>query len=431
LFIDLDDFKTVNDNYGHQIGDQLLTTAAQRIQGCLRADDLAARVGGDEFAVLLRRVADQAAARSVAQRIADALAEPVTIGDVVVGCQASIGLAVSPAHDPLNRLVRQADIALYSSKAMGKGQWRQYREDMAAPLRQHLEDRRRLELAIQQQKLRLHYQPVVDLRTAEPIGFEALIRMDDDPPMTANEIVAVAEDTGLITTLGIWVLDQALAALPVLNPSSTHSQRYISVNVSARQLRQPDFVDTVRARLNRAHADPALLVLEITESQLVGGDADRAWTFLSDLRHDGVRIALDDYGTGYASLGYLHQPVFDVIKTDSSLLGGPDRQRNLILLDAVCRLCQRLSLDLVVEGVANQRDLQLAAAAGAYHAQGFYFAPALTLADAASWQFTRDQGTAVTGTQQHGSTNIENDANTGEPYGPANDGTQAIHDDGR
>src|SRR5262249_4626251 len=141
LFIDLDDFKTVNDNYGHQIGDQLLTTAAQRIQGCLRSDDLAARVGGDEFAVLLRSVADQDSARGVAQRIADALAEPVAIGDVVVGCQASIGLAVSPAHDSLNTLVRQADIALYSSKALGKGQWRQYREDMPAPLRQHLEDR--------------------------------------------------------------------------------------------------------------------------------------------------------------------------------------------------------------------------------------------------------------------------------------------------
>jgi diguanylate cyclase (GGDEF)-like protein len=384
LFIDLDDFKIVNDTYGHRVGDQLLTEVAGRITACLRTDDLAARLGGDEFAAVLRNIADLGAAHEIAQRIADALATPATLGDIIVDCQASIGVAYAAGPGDTDTLLRQADIALYNAKAAGKGHWRQYHDGMVAPTRQHIEDRHRLEEALRDGRLSVYYQPIVDLHTADPIGFEALIRLSDEPPMTPDEVIAVAEDTGLIATLGVWILDQALAALPVLNPPGISKPRYVSVNVSARQVRQPDFVETVRRRIADTDADPALLVLEVTENMLVGGDTDRAWTFLADLRRHGVRIALDDYGTGYASLGYLRQPVFDIVKTDRTFLIDPG-PRNLILLQAVHGVCERLNLDLVVEGVENVAGLNLATAAGAQHGQGFHYTPALPLEAAATW----------------------------------------------
>jgi diguanylate cyclase (GGDEF)-like protein len=384
LFIDLDDFKIVNDTYGHRVGDELLTEVAERIKACLRADDLAARLGGDEFAVLLHDVADVDAAHEIAQRIADALATPATLGDIVVNCQASIGVAYAAGPGHPDTLLRQADIALYNAKAAGKGHWRRYHDGMVTPTRQHIEDRHRLEDALRDGRLSVYYQPIVDLHTAEPIGFEALIRLRDEPPMTPDEVIAVAEDTGLIATLGTWILHQALYAQSVLNPPGVMKPRYVAVNVSARQVRQPDFIDTVRDHIADTNADPALLVLEVTENMLVGEDTDRAWTFLADLRRDGVRIALDDYGTGYASLGYLRQPVFDIVKTDKTFLVDPG-PRNLILLQAVHGVCERLSLDLVVEGVENVAGLQLATAAGAQHGQGFHYTPALPLEDAATW----------------------------------------------
>jgi EAL domain-containing protein (putative c-di-GMP-specific phosphodiesterase class I) len=269
---------------------------------------------------------------------------------------------------------------------MGKGRWQRYRDGMPAPARQHVEDRRRLERALRRGQFAVHYQPIVDLATAEPVGFEALIRLHDDHPATPAEIIASAEDTGLMPILGAWVLEQALAALPALNPPGSIHPRYVSVNVSARQLQQRDFVQTVRDRITQANADPRLLVLEVTENLLVTGGNDPVWTYLDNLRDDGIRIALDDYGTGHASIGHLRQPAFDIVKIDKSFLS-ERAGRNQILLDAVIRLCQRLDLEVIVEGVENTDALHLATTTGAHHGQGFHYAPALALADAAGWRF--------------------------------------------
>ncbi len=388
LFIDLDDFKAVNDTYGHEVGDRLLAEVACRIQACLRADDLAARLGGDEFAVLLRNVTGVDAVRDVAERIGATLAAPARVDHITLNCQASIGLAYHSGSGRTDTLLREADSALYSAKAAGKGQSREYHHGMPIPARQRVDDRHRLEDALANGHLDVHYQPIIDLATAEAVGFEALIRHDDDHPMGPREVIATAEDTGLIVVLGSWLLEQAIAALPVLNPPGTVSPRYVSVNVYARQLRQADFIATTRDRIVQADVDPRLVVLEMTDALFAAGD-DRnpAWNDLAELRRAGVRIAFDNYGTGNASLERLRQPEFDLVKTDKSFLTEPDhRARNLILLEVVSGLCRRLNLDLIVDGVEDTDSLHLAKAAGARYGQGFLYAPALPLTEAETYR---------------------------------------------
>jgi diguanylate cyclase (GGDEF)-like protein len=388
LFIDLDDFKSVNDTYGHEVGDRLLAEVARRIQACLRADDLAARLGGDEFAVLLRNVTGVDAVRDVAERIAAELAAPARVDDVMLDCQASIGLAYHSGSGRTDTLLREADSALYSAKAAGKGQWREYHHGMRIPTRQRVEDRHRLEDALANGHLDVHYQPIVDLATADAVGFEALVRQDNDHQVAPPEVIAAAEDSDLIMVLGSWVLEQAIAALRVLNPPGSASPRYVSVNLYPRQLRQADFIATMRDRIVQAGVDPRLIVLETTDALFAAGDhRNPAWSDLAELRRAGVRIAFDHYGIGSASLERLRQPVFDLVKTDKSFLTEPDhRARNLILLEVVSGLCRRLNLDLIVDGVEDTDGLHLAKAAGARYGQGSLYAPALPVTEAATYR---------------------------------------------
>jgi diguanylate cyclase (GGDEF)-like protein/PAS domain S-box-containing protein len=209
LFVDLDDFKDVNDTYGHQVGDQLLSEVARRFSDCLRDGDIAARLGGDEFAALLRGLSGEAAAQAIAQRIVDALAQPVRIGGIPLNGEASVGLAYAPTGADVEALIRNADTALYSAKAHGKGRWRQYHDGMVNPARHHIDARRRVEEALDNGWLAVHYQPIVELATGTPVGFEALVRLNDSRGnMAPAELIAVAEQTGLIERVGDFVLHQ-------------------------------------------------------------------------------------------------------------------------------------------------------------------------------------------------------------------------------
>jgi diguanylate cyclase (GGDEF)-like protein len=386
LLIDLDDFKVIDDTYGREVADQVLTEVARRIESCLPPGGLAAHFGGDDFAVLLRDIADARAARAVAQGIADALSRPAAVDSLVVDCQASIGLAYAEGRDQPESLLREADTALYTAKSRGKGHWRQFKEGMAAPTRRHIAARRRLDDALRSGALTVHYQPIVEVATGCAAGFEALLRLTDaDPPMTPQEVIQAAEDTGVITAIGDKVLREALSAIAELNQPGEPMPRYVSVNVSARQLRLPDFVDTVRAHLADTGADPSLLILEITENLLVGGD-DRAWEFLADLRRDGIRVAIDDYGTGYASLSYLRQPAIDIVKIDKSFLSAPDSIRGRTLLRAITVLCQELALGQVAEGVYNEACRDALLDTGCRYGQGFLYAQAMPLEQAVGWR---------------------------------------------
>ena len=396
LFVDLDDFKSVNDAHGHEVGDHLLEEVARRIDGCIDPEDLAARLGGDEFAVLLRdvRVDD---ARGVAQCIADHLGQPVVVDQLVVECGASVGLAYTRASAPVADLLREADIALYTAKAHGKGRWRQYREGMPVPMRQHADARRRLEEAIEADRLRVYYQPIVEIESGHPIGFEALLRPDDpvSAGLTTEEFVALVEDAGLISTLGEWVLGRALADVSKLNPPGREPV-YVSVNVSARQLGHVDFVDLVRNRLAVTGVDPSQLVLEITENTLIGRDDRRSWEFLTALREDGVRIAIDDYGTGFASLSYLRQTSIDIVKLDQSFLTELT-PRNRALIHAVTDVFRTLGLTAIAEGVEDAERRQLLIDVGFQYGQGFYYGEAMPIEVAVSWLDSRLSPSTVDG----------------------------------
>jgi diguanylate cyclase (GGDEF)-like protein/PAS domain S-box-containing protein len=379
LFVDLDDFKNVNDTYGHQVGDQLLAEVGLRIRSCLRDNDVAARLGGDEFAVLLRDVGDERAAHAVAQRIVDALAEPIRVGGIPLTAHASVGLAYTSHLGDLDTLLRNADTALYTAKAHGKAQWWQYREGMTNPSRHNGDRRQRLEQALDHGHLSVHYQPIVELRTGITVGFEALVRfVDPRRPMSTTELIEIAEESGLISRIGEFVLRRALADAAEWDPDV-----FVSVNVSARQMQQPVFAETVDSELTTTGFDPARLVLEITETMPV--DDDRSWTYLNRLRDRGVRVAIDDYGTGHASLTYLRQPIVDLVKIDKSFVDGLRTTRDRRLLQAITELCRDLGLDTIAEGVgdADRRDALIEA--GCRYGQGFLFSPALPVDQAARW----------------------------------------------
>jgi diguanylate cyclase (GGDEF)-like protein/PAS domain S-box-containing protein len=392
LFLDLDDFKAVNDTHGHEVGDGLLITVAHRIRSTLRVGDLAARLGGDEFAVLLRDVPNADAARAAAQRIEDALIPPAVVAGISLDCKASIGLAIATRPSEYDSLMRHADTALYSAKADGKGRWQQYRSGMMSAVRRRADLREELETAIREEALTLHYQPVVELATGVTVGFEALLRArepgspsaDRAIPASASHLVRLAEDHGLIVQLGHWVLGQALRDARVFNEDGAQRPVFVGVNVSAAQLRQPGFVDDARELLTGVSIDPGLLVLEITES-LLARDDERPWGYLADLRTDGVRVAIDDYGTGYASLSYLRHSGIDIVKIDRSFVQDGTSPRARLLLESVVTLTTRLGLAQVAEGIENESTRELLVQLGCRYGQGFLFAEAMPLPEAMEW----------------------------------------------
>jgi diguanylate cyclase (GGDEF)-like protein/PAS domain S-box-containing protein len=377
LFIDLDDFKIVNDTLGHAVGDQLLISVAERISGALRADDTAARLGGDEFAALIENVWDPDAVEDTAQRILTALAEPVPVeGGQNLYAVASIGITTTPEADTADELLRQADLALYVAKGAGKNQWRRYQKHLHDAMVQRLELRSALDHAVNEGHFLLQYQPIVDLTNDEPVGFEALVRWHHPSQgvIAPAEFIEVAEESGLIVPIGRWVLDQALHTVAQWRRVLPRvRQPYVSVNVSVRQFREAGFVEQILHSLEYAGVPPQALMLEITESLLVG-DHETIWHDLAVLREHGVRVAIDDFGTGYSSLGYLRQRPIDVVKIDKMFIDGmveSDQQRALV--DGIISLAQSQGLTVIAEGIEDPAHRDLLARLGCPLGQGFLF----------------------------------------------------------
>jgi diguanylate cyclase (GGDEF)-like protein len=383
LFIDLDDFKTVNDTFGHEVGDGLLIDVARRIREVLRSHDVAARLGGDEFGILLRDLPDAATAGIMAQRISDSLSTPATVEGIVLDSQTSIGLALARTAPEYASVLRQADAALYAAKAEGKGHWRLYQDGMLNPARRRIDQRTALESLMRGGALSLHYQPIVELATGLTTGFEALIGCTRSTheaglPDSIEDLLRVADDTGLTVQLGDWVLGRAIADAARLNPPETPGPRYVSVNVSIRQLRDRGFVDRVRDLLVREGVAPTLLAIEIAENHLVAED-ECCWGYLADLRGDGVHVAIDDYGTGYNSLSHLRQPAIDIVKLDRGLLRDIDSYRTQTLLEGVIGTVTKLGLDAVAEGVKDRHTRDTLLALGCRYGQGILYAPSLPI----------------------------------------------------
>jgi diguanylate cyclase (GGDEF)-like protein/PAS domain S-box-containing protein len=388
LFIDLDDFKIVNDTLGHAVGDQLLVAVAERISGALRADDTAARLGGDEFAALIENIHDPAAVEETAARILTALAQPVIIDGETLYAVASIGITTTPEANTAAELLRQADLALYVAKGAGKNQWRRYQSHLHGAMVERLELRSALDHAVNEGHFLLQYQPIVDLATDTAVGFEALVRWHHPTRgvIAPDQFIEVAEESGLIVPMGRWVLDQALHTVAQWHrmlPSGY--QPYVSVNVSVRQFRQTGFVEQVRAALDYAGVPPGALMLEITETLLMG-DEEEIWAELAVLQELGVRIAIDDFGTGYSSLGYLRQRPIDVLKIDKTFIDDMvDNAQQHALVSGIISLAHTLNLTVVAEGIETHRHREMLARLGCPLGQGYLYSSPMGSTEALTW----------------------------------------------
>jgi diguanylate cyclase (GGDEF)-like protein len=358
-FLDLDDFKRVNDSLGHAAGDRLLSIAGDRLRNALRDDDTVARLGGDEFAILALNVTDVDA---LVRRLFDVLAAPVMLEGKRLHLRASIGIATTEAGDAL---LRNADLAMYAAKAAGSNRFALFTDDMHINAVARLDHREQLERAIENEELVLHYQSIVDLDLGRVAGFEALVRWQHPTRglVGPGDFIPLAEETGLIVPLGRWVLREAAR-----QAATWAGAPYLSVNVAGAQLEQPGFVDEVALALADGGLDAARLVLEVTESSLVGDlEAER----LQALRRLGVRLAIDDFGTGYSSLSYLRRFPMDVLKIDRSFT--KDACNDSALLNAIVAMGESLGLVLIPEGIEEHEQADALRALGCRLGQGFLF----------------------------------------------------------
>jgi diguanylate cyclase (GGDEF)-like protein/PAS domain S-box-containing protein len=378
LFLDLDDFKPVNDALGHPAGDALLQEVARRIAECLRASDTGARVGGDEFAVLLEDAASPEEADEIAERLLEAIRQPVVLSGQELFPSASLGMALEEAGAATaTELLRDADVAMYAAKRTGKGQISRFEAAMRTSAVERLHLRADLERAVERGELGLLYQPIVQLDTGAVIEVEALARWHHPLRglLNPDQFIPLAEETGLIVPIGRHLLHRACAdAATWRAPGGGPSDVSVSVNLSARQLQHPQLVDDVRDALRGSGLPASRLVLEITENVLID-DAARALEQLEELRALGARIALDDFGTGYSSLSYVRRFPLDELKVDRSFidrLGQADSDSALV--HTIATLADNLGVRLVAEGIERTEQLTALQDLRCELGQGFLFA---------------------------------------------------------
>jgi diguanylate cyclase (GGDEF)-like protein len=381
LFLDLDDFKAVNDGLGHGAGDELLIEVGERIAQVLRPSDTVARFGGDEFAILLEG-ADEGAPQEVAVRIGRALSAPLRVNGEDISVQASIGILVGDGYTTADDMLRDADIAMYHAKMQGKNSFEFFSREMRGSLLERLQLKADLRKSLDRGDFVLHFQPIIDIGTGHVRGMEALVRWEHPergqiPPL---DFIPLAEESGLIVPLGAWVIEEATRRAKAIQ--DLLGQRLsISVNVSAKQLQGQGLISVVDRALKKSGLAPEDLVLELTESVLVDAE-DNIVKTMRKLRDRGVRIAIDDFGTGYSSLAYLRQFPVDILKIDRSFVsgvaGGPE---DSALTEAIVKMAGILALETVAEGVESQDQLDRLRAMGCDTAQGYLFSKPLPQAE--------------------------------------------------
>jgi diguanylate cyclase (GGDEF)-like protein/PAS domain S-box-containing protein len=383
ILVDLDDFKTVNDSLGHAAGDELIRSVAARLAGSLRPGDLAGRVGGDEFVLLIEDLADPVAAVLIASRLQDAIRRPHLLAATSVTTSASVGIAFLEDAASVEEVLRNADLAMYRAKHLGKGRVAAYEPGLHDAALRRLHIRSALEGAIDRGEFELHLQPIVDLETVEVVAAEALLRWDHPvhgrvPP---EDFIPVAEETGLISELGAWALDEAARWLAEQHAAG-RGWLSVEVNVSPVQLEEDSFVEAVERVLAATGLPPGRLVLEITEQALM---SPRSWFELDKLDRLGVAIAVDDFGTGYASLAYLSGLATDALKIDkqfvAQLTGEP---RGRAVPNAIVQLASSLELEVIAEGIETVTQWDELRALGCRRGQGYLFSRPLPVAQMTS-----------------------------------------------
>jgi diguanylate cyclase (GGDEF)-like protein/PAS domain S-box-containing protein len=378
VLLDLDGFKLINDSLGHQAGDQVLVMVAKRIMASCRLSDTVARLGGDEFAVLLEEDVDERAAEGVAERLLEILREPFLVEGRELSVGGSIGIALHDGDSATtDDLLRDADAAMYCAKNRGRDRYELFEPSMHTRAVELFELHADLQKGLDQGQFVIHYQPILDLAVQELRGVEALVRWQHPGRglLAPGEFIPAAERTGLIVPLGNWVLREACRQMQAWRTEFPGREPFLSVNLSPRQLYEGDVVSQVRDALEETGLDPGALVLEITEGALLQG-IEVTRRKLAELKALGVRLAIDDFGSGSSSLAYLGEFPVDILKIDRSFIRGmsdnPDEGR--ILVQAILDLARALHLETVAEGIELQEQLAALQTSGCASGQGFYFA---------------------------------------------------------
>ena len=384
VIVNIDDFRVVNDTMGHEVGDELLIAVAKRLCTVLAGHGTVSRLGGDEFGAVIDGAPDIAHIEQLAEQVIGVSREAFQVGGSLVTVHLRAGVATSADAQTAKDLLGQADVALDSAKNSTTTRWRRYEASLHAETIDRMQLRTDMDRALTDGAFLLHFQPIVNLDDARTVGFEALLRWPHPtrgmvPP---NTFIPIAEESGLIVPLGAWVLRRAIEAAADWRRLNGARPPYISVNVSVRQFRTPDFVEQVFADLARSGLPPELLNLEITESLLLGDDGEIQADIVR-LRKAGIKVSIDDFGTGYSSLSYLHRVAVDTLKLDRSFVDTISTSRQqLDLVRGIIQLADTLALEVVAEGVETAEEHHLLADAGCALGQGYLFARPMMEEDA-------------------------------------------------
>jgi len=376
IFLDLDNFKDVNDTQGHDVGDKLLRAVAERLSACMRDSDVLARLGGDEFVVVCPAVTNQDSVATVVQRIMAIFSDPFEVEDRQIYTSASIGIAVYPDDSQdASTLFRCADTAMYQAKNDGRAQFRFFSADLNQKILQRVALENSLRQGLEKQEFFLHYQPLWDLKTSKMSGVEVLLRWQssDYGLMLPSTFISLLEDSGLINNVGEWVLRSACSQMREWTMTE-HSELKMAVNISGKQLKHPKFLEMLKTIIQETGVDPMNLELEFTESVIME-NVDNTVEIFRKLKEMGIQLSIDDFGTGYSSLNYLkHFPV-DRIKIDRSFVADvSNNQSDAAIIEAIVSMAQSLSLRVVAEGVENSDQLHSLTRLGCDEVQGFYLA---------------------------------------------------------
>ena len=379
MLIDIDDFKLVNDSFGHDAGDKLIKAVGDLISKSLRRADTIARLGGDEFAVIIEGIDGPDDAISIADNLTTILEHNVRLDDQETYTSASIGIAVYPGDGKDARtLLKNSDTAMYRAKESGRHCFQFYKPEMSVSAMERLDLENSLKAAFENDEFLIHYQPVVDLHKNEVVGVEALLRWQhpEKGMIQPNDFVSVVEDCGLIVALGEWMINSVCKQVKLWHDAGLEKQN-VSINLSPRQFKEQDLVTLFTQALAENGIEGSSLSVEVTERTLIDNVGEVEKT-LKKLREMGVRILLDDFGTGYASLAYLKEFPVDVVKIDHVFIAGiPDNQDDSAIVDAIAGLTRGLKLALHAEGVENERQLNVLKGLGCQFAQGYYWSKPL------------------------------------------------------
>jgi len=376
MFLDLDNFKNINDSLGHSVGDQLLQEIASRLKACGRAEDTVARLGGDEFVILLPDIGNDTqhaigGAQAVSEKILKSLAETVVVDRTELHITTSIGVTIIDAESQsVDTVLRQADTAMYEAKALGKDSCSFFAPQMEEAVLQQVAIESQIRLGLKNSEFFMVYQPIVNTQTGVPVGAEALVRWKNEKLgfVSPTDFVPVAEASGLIWALGEKILGESCAFL-----SRTPGLPQLSINISSEQIHRPAFVAFVEKVLSEYKLAPGRLIFELTETALLA-DLEAAASAMEKLRALGIRFALDDFGTGYSSLSYLKRLPFDVVKIDHSFTSGvTENTDDRAIIEAVLKLGEVLGLSVTGEGVETKDQLLFLQERGCDTVQGYYF----------------------------------------------------------